>query len=388
MGHSGVTQAVPSEASATVVISANAFWNISNFRAGLIDGLIGHGWTLVVAAPDIDQSWIARRTLIPAEIRVDRSGLNPLRDVGLLAAYVRLIRKHRPKYFLGFTAKPNIYGSLAAAICGTASIPNVSGLGTAFIAPGALSTLVGGLYRLAFARCPIVFFQNEDDRDLFVRRKIVRQDRARLLPGSGIDLDRFHPTQPNDAERIRFLFIGRLLGDKGIREFVEAARLLRPDYPDWRFQLLGPIDEGNRTGIRTGELDQWVRSGCVEYLGRADDVRPYIAAATAVVLPSYREGLPRSLLEAAAMARPLVATDVPGNRQIVEHGVNGLLCEPRNPESLAQAMLTMGEIDASARNAMGNAGRDIAERRFAEQRVVQAYLEAMAQLHHDARSYS
>lgn len=372
--------------SGLIVISANAFWNIKNFRSGLIDALVGQGWDVLIAAPNVDRQWSSERGAESAEIRVDRSGMNPLRDFALIASYFRLMISYRPKIFLGFTAKPNIYGSIAAKFAGVACLPNISGLGTAFIKSGPLSALVGTLYRLAFARCPIVFFQNPDDRDLFVGRGIVRSDQARLLPGSGVDLDRFKPFPTTASEGIRFLFVGRLLGDKGVREFVEAARLLRRDRPGWKFQLLGPIDEGNRSGIGRGELERWIQAGTIEHLGQADDVRPFLAASTAVVLPSYREGLPRSLLEAAAMARPLIGTDVPGNRRIIEHGVNGLLCEARNADALAQAMLAVGLMDAGEREAMGRAGRGIVEQGFGEQQVIQAYLDAIAQLQHAGRS--
>ena len=369
-----------------IVISANSFWNIRNFRTGLVEALIAEGWKVVIAAPDSDRRWAAERGAELAEIRVDRSGMNPFRDLALIAKYHRLFQTNRPAFFLGFTPKPNIYGSISARISRVAALPNVSGLGTAFINPGPLSALLGTLYRAAFARCPIVFFQNTDDRDLFVGRKIVRSDQAWLLPGSGVDLDHFKPLSHPGPGPIRFLFVGRLLRDKGICEFVEAARLLRTDHPDWKFQLLGPIDEGNRSGIGRNDLDRWIGRGEIEYLRHTDDVRPYIEASTAVVLPSYREGLPRSLLEGAAMARPLIATDVPGNRQIVEHGSNGLLCEARNPNSLAEAMRCMGLMDTEGRNAMGRAGRDIVERSFGQQQLIRAYLDAIAQLRDGARS--
>lgn len=369
-----------------VVISANTFWNIKNFRSALIDALVDDGWNVLVAAPDVDGAWAERRCADSAEIRIDRSGLNPVRDLALAANYFWLMKRCRPKFFLGFTAKPNIYGAIAARFSQVACLPNVSGLGTAFISSGPLSALVARLYRVAFARCPVVFFQNADDRDLFVGRRIVRAGQARLLPGSGVDLDRFRPVSNETPGEIRFLFVGRLLGDKGVREFAEAARLLRPDHRAWKFQLLGPIDEANRSGVGQAELDRWVQDGTVEYLGQTDDVRSYIGASTAVVLPSYREGLPRSLLEAAAMARPLIATDVPGNRRIVEHGVNGLLCEARNPGSLAQSMLAVGLMEAGKREAMGRAGREIVERSFGEQQVIRAYLDALAQLQDGGRS--
>ena len=371
---------------APVMLSANSFWNIVNFRAALVEALVAAGHRVRLAAPGADTDWARKRDAEAIDIRVDRSGLNPINDAILWFDYLRLFRQGKQGFFLGFTAKPNIYGSLAARMAGVTSLPNVSGLGTAFMNDGPLSRFVLALYRLAFRRCPIVFFQNPDDRDLFVARKIVRPGQARVLPGSGIDLDHFAPApQPDGGNERRFLFIGRLLGDKGVREFVEAARLLRKEQPSWRFQLLGELDPGNRSGVDAKELEHWVGRGWVEHLGHAEDVRPHIAAATAVVLPSYREGLPRSLLEGAAMARPLIATNVPGNRSLVEQGVNGLLCEVRNPRSLAEAIRQLGSLDAERRSQMGREGRILVERSFGVKRVVEAYLDAMAQLAATAR---
>lgn len=361
-----------------LLISANSFWNIVNFRGRLIEALTRNGYRVIIAAPDIDADWGTRREVELVNIAVDRSGLNPIRDAVLLLTYYKLIRRLRPKFYLGYTAKPNIYGSLAASHRGVPALPNVSGLGTAFMKPGALSTFVGTLYQIAFRKCPVVFFQNPDDREMFVSRKIVRPEQARLLPGSGVDLDRFAPAPVPGG--VRFLFVGRLLGDKGVREFVAAARMLRAGHPDWKFQLLGSLDEGNRTAVSRSELDQWVAEGAVEYLGSVEDVRPHVGAATAVVLPSYREGLPRSLLEAAAMARPLIATDVPGCRQVVNHGENGLLCAVQDPDSLAQAMERIATMNEGERTAMGQAGRALAEREFGEDQVIEAYLEALTQL--------
>jgi len=366
-----------------VLLSSNSFQNVVNFRGGLVEALVTAGYPVRIAAPDVEPDWLQAVGAEAIEISVDRSGLNPLVDAALWLNYVRLMQRERPGCFLGYTAKPNIYGSLAAQMQGVPSIPNVSGLGTAFMSEGLLSRFVAMLYRLAFRRSPIVFFQNPDDRDLFVARKIVRADQARLLPGSGVDLRHFVPIETetaNNSGELRFLFVGRLLGDKGVREFAEASRLLKRDQPAWRFQLLGSIDEGNRSGIRQDEVRQWIADGYIELLGHVDDVRPHIAAATAVVLPSYREGLSHSLLEAAAMARPLVATNVPGNRQIVEHGVNGLLCEVRDSQSLADAMRRLGMMRGEERAAMGSAGRALVERDYGEEHVIHAYLDALAQL--------
>ena len=364
-----------------IVVSANSFWNILNFRKGLIGQLETLGYRVRLAAPAPEghaasDALASRLTPIP----VDRSGLNPLADLRLLVAYVKLFRAERPTVFLSFTIKPNIYGALAARLTGVPSVPNVSGLGTAFLKGGLFAYLVGWLYRIAFRRSRIVFFQNPDDRQLFVVRGIVRPDQARLLPGSGVDLVRFQPASGASGNPLVFLFVGRLLGDKGVREFAAAAALLRDAMPDARFQLLGSLDQGNRTAISRRELERWIGQGFIEYLGETDDVRPFVAAATAVVLPSYREGLPRSLLEAAAMGKPLIATDVPGNREICEEGLTGLMCAVRDGASLADAMKRFGALDTKGRDRLGKEARRRVEQRFSEEVVIGAYREALQQL--------
>jgi len=202
---------------------------------------------------------------------------------------------------------------------------------------------------------------------------------VRLLPGSGVDLDRFQP-RPLPAGPATFLFIGRLLGDKGVRELIEAGRIVRKSRGDVRLQLVGAIDEGNRTAVSRFELDRWINDGLVEYLGETEDVRPFIERATAVILPSYREGLPRSLLEGAAMGRPLIATDVPGCREVVEDGVNGFLCTVRDPYSLAKSMERLLTLSPDERGAMGVAARRMVEQRFSEQLVIDAYLDELGKL--------
>jgi len=312
-------------------------------------------------------------------IRMDRSGLNPFADLKLLGSYRRRLKRLSPAAYLGYTIKPNIYGSIAAASLKIPAIPNVSGLGTTFMRRGPLRQIAIVLYRAAFRRAAIVFFQNPEDRQLFVDLRIVAADRARLVPGSGIDLDRFQ-LAPFPASGPVFLLIGRLLKDKGVREFVAASRLARTEFPAARFQLLGPIDEGNRSAISAAELHSWVEEGCVEYLGATDDVRPCIAGASVIVLPSYREGLPRSLLEGAAMGRPLIAADVAGCREVVEDGVNGFLCAPRDKIALARAMRNIAVLPARERAAMGQSGRRRVQERFSESVVIAAYLEALAEV--------
>jgi glycosyltransferase involved in cell wall biosynthesis len=369
------------QANRRIVIAANSAWNILNLRAGLIRGLRESGFEIVAVAP-ADPA-LEKRLAAVSDQRliapIDRAGLNPIADLGLLARYRAHLARVRPAAFLGFTIKPNIYGCLAARMTGVPAIANISGLGTAFIRGGLLRAIVTRLYRFALARAGVVFFQNPDDLALFVESGLVDSGRAQLLPGSGVDLAHFQRSALPSGPPV-FLLIARMLGDKGIREFVDAARAVRSDHLEARFLLLGPLDPGNRTGIASGEIERWVGEGIVEYLGEAEDVRPAIAQATAIVLPSYREGLPRALLEGAASGRPLIATDVPGCREVVRDGMNGFLCEARSSGSLARAMAKLADLDPAARAAMGLAGRQMVEERFSEAAVTAAYVDALGKL--------
>ena len=207
---------------------------------------------------------------------------------------------------------------------------------------------------------------------------MVQGHHARLLPGSGIDLTHFRSSpSPQQAGGFRFLLVARLLWDKGIGEYIDAARRLRDEAPEVRCQLLGFADADNRTAIQRGQVQKWVEEGVVDYLGHATDVRPFIAAADCIVLPSYREGLPRVLLEAAAMAKPLIATDVPGCRHLVQDGKNGFLCTVRDSASLAEAMLKMARLPSGDRQRMGAFARSNVEEQFDERIVIDRYLLAV-----------
>ena len=369
-----------------IAVTANSCWNIVNFRSGLIDSLENAGYRVAALAPeDVHAPKLLQRGIALEKLRIDSKGQSPRRDLLLLWQYRRALRRIRPAAMLSFTMKPNVYGSLAAASLGIPVINNVSGLGTAFIAGGAIERIVTALMRHAMRRSSTVFFQNSDDLSLFVARRIVSPVQAQLINGSGIDLDRFAPvvrTPEADStpEAIGpiFLQVGRLLRDKGVCEFVEAARIVRATLPAARFRLLGPLGAANRTAVLDDEVDAWVASGLIDYRGENDDVRADLAAADCVVLASYREGLPRSLIEAAAMGRPAIATDVPGCRAAVDDGVTGYLCAPRSGTALAEAMLRFAALDHEARNRMGVAARAKAVGEFDQKLVAAAYLDALA----------
>lgn len=363
-----------------ILLTVNTSWNIWNFRRPVVRDLMRAGHRVTVLAPPDDAVAPLRAMgcrVLPLEI--DVKGLNPLRDLALMGRFWRQFRRERPDVILSYTIKNNIFGAVAAKWLGIPFVPNVSGLGTAFLSGGALQRLVEAMYRRAFARLPVVFFQNSEDRDLFVTRRLIAPEQARVLPGSGIDLVRFAATPAPDPGRPpRFLLIARLLRDKGVVEYVEAARRVRAVHPDARFHLLGAVDAENRSAIDAATLSAWLAEGVVEHLGTTDDVRPFIAEADCVVLPSYREGAPRTLIEAAAMARPLIATDVPGCRAVVEAGVSGFLCRVRDADSLAEAMLRFLALPPEARAAMGRAARAHMERDYDEAHVVAAYRQAIA----------
>lgn len=365
-----------------LLLTVNVAWNFVNFRRALIEGLVADGHEVVALCPVDDTT--ARLEALGCrvvDLQMDSKGLSPIRDLNLMLRMREHFRRERPDVVLSYTIKNNVYGAIAARPLGIPVIPNVTGLGTAFLSGRGLAWFVTRLYRLAFQRLKRVAFQNTDDRDLFLRRRIVRPDQVMMVPGSGIDLNRFQPAPlPEPGQPLKFLLIGRLLRDKGVLEYVEAARMLKARGVNARFQLLGAVDAVNRTALDAATVAEWVEEGVVEHLGTTDDVRPVIADADCVVLPSYREGTPRTLLEAAAMARPCVATDVPGCRQVVEDGKTGLLCKVRDAQDLADKMADMVAMGADGRRDMGLAGRARVERYYDQALVLDAYRAAIAEL--------
>lgn len=370
----------PQASAPLIALSANDGWGIVNFRRGLIAALQADGYRVAVLAPDGPHSQAIRSLgaqFVP--IPIDARGRSPAADLRTLAAFHRRLRALRPAAFLGFTIKPNIYGSMAAHLLGIPVINNVTGLGAVFERGGPLNRMVGRLYRIALRRSAKVFFQNPDDRDLFVSRRLVGPEQAGLLPGSGVDLAHFAPRPKADEGPVTFLLAARLLWAKGVGEYVEAARIVRTHRRDVRFKLLGPIEPNGPGAVAQSDLEAWQDEGLIDYGGAAADVRPELAEADCVVLPSYyREGTPRILLEAAAMAIPVIAADSVGCREAVLDGESGLLCQPRSAKSLAEAMLAVAALPSDRRRAMGQAGRSFMERRYSEAVVHRAYRDALS----------
>jgi glycosyltransferase involved in cell wall biosynthesis len=363
-----------------ITISANTSWYLFNFRASTIRKLRDGGFRVVCLTPDDEY----RHKLVSEvgcewlPLAMNNKGSNPFQDAGLVWQFFRHYKKLKPAAALHFTIKNNVYGTWAARSLGIPVINNISGLGTAFIHRGFVSFVVRLLYRTSqpFAHC--IFCQNEDDLAQLVAAKLVPPRLLKLLPGSGVDLNRFRPELNKDhGGSFRFLYAGRMLADKGLGELISAVSLLNRTEPRCVLWLSGFSDAGNSSAISNDQLNEWAAQPWIEWLGPTDHIEKIYANVDCVVLPSYREGMPRSLLEAGAMGRPVVATNVPGCRHIVEDGFNGLLCEARSSDSLHQAMRRMMNMGTEDRKKMGHNGRTRVAERFGEQLVVETTIEAV-----------
>ena len=365
-----------------ILINVNSAWNLLNFRAGLISELVRLGYEVIAVAPA--DEYVLKLELLGCRfvnLEMDNQGTNPIRDLLLLLRYWKLLKVEKPDLCLFYTVKPNVFGSLASSIYGTPYINNVAGLGAVFIGGGWLKRVVSTLYKIAFKNSSKVFFQNKDDLNLFRENRLISYQLTDVLPGSGINLNYFSPEGNVKSSSInspfKFLLIARMLKDKGVVEYVNAAQILKEAGVNAEFCLLGFLDVQNPAAISTEQMKAWTEQGFVRYLGASDDVRVHIAQADCIVLPSYREGTPRSLLEAAAMAKPIITTDVVGCKEVVVDGENGMLCDAKNSIDLASKMNKMLLLSGDQRRLMGEKGRLKMEQEFDEKIVIQNYVQTI-----------
>jgi glycosyltransferase involved in cell wall biosynthesis len=365
-----------------VLINASLASSLVNFRGSLISELQRRGYRVIATAPDIDPITAAKITAIgaePIDISLNRSGKSAFGDVWYSYQLFRLMRQFNPKLVVGYTIKPNIWGGLAARFARVPSAAMVTGLGYTFIAGAGwkrriTQAIAKALYAIALKHARCVVFQNPDDLEDFVAAGCLRDvSKARLVNGSGVDLSHYCPSPL--PEKTIFLLIARLLVTKGIREFVAAAAIVRSTLPKARFVIAGPID-ASPDGLSQSEISEWP-CGLIEYVGELDDVRPMIALSSIYVLPSYREGTPRSVLEAMAMGRPIITTDTPGCRQTVADGASGILVPVGSVQELARAMLQLGS-DPALRKSMGMAALERARELYAVEGVNLALLNHLA----------
>jgi len=365
-----------------ILIISNTAWYIYNFRISLMRSLRDRGHAIIAVAP-VDE-YVARIQgegfgFIP--VAINRKGTNPFEDLLLAYRFYQMFKQEKPDVILTYTPKPNIYASLAARFLKIRLINNVEGLGYVFINPGFLTSIVQQLYKIAFKRSYRVFFLNDDDRKLFLEKRLTRKSTAEKIPGCGIDTRRFIP-QSRDAERKEFVFylVARLLWDKGVGEYVEAARLLKSKYPHAECRLVGFVDPENPQGISRQQIKSWVDEKIISYDGASDDIINVMKKADCIVLPSYREGLSKVLLEAASMAIPIIATDVTGCKEVIQDGITGYLCKLKNIDDLVKKMEQMLLLPEDERALMGKRGREKMICEFDERFVIQRYIDAIDSL--------
>ena len=381
---SGIATITASDRMAHIAIIAGLTSSVVNFRGPLIEALLQQGHRISVLSPEHDAKtveWLNARGIEHFPIALARSGQSVSGDLKTFFSIRRQLKALRPDHVFSYTIKPVIYGTLAAA---SAGVPTrsamITGLGYTFIdgEGGARRKLVQfvarSLYRVALRFAHRIVFQNPDDREVFAQQGLLPASvPVAVVNGSGVDLEKFRPAAlPED---VRFLLIARLLKEKGIREYLEAAQLLKTRYPEWEFVLAGPPEDGP-SGISVTQVEAAQADGAVIYLGAVDDVRPSLKDCSVYVLPSYREGTPRTVLEAMALGRPIVATDVPGCRETVRDGENGLLVEARNSEDLAIAMERLG-LDAHLREQMADVSLAYVRERYDAKKVAAETIEAL-----------
>ena len=361
-----------------IAVVLNTSWNIYNFRMSLVRALLSQGHEVHTIAPkDEFTHLLEEEGCIHHNIKMDSRGANPIKDSALIAELFFTYRTIRPDIVLHYTIKPNVYGTLAAAMLRIPVINNVCGLGTVFLKDNLVSAIAILFYRISFRFAHKVFFQNPEDLKLFVTKKMVRPGIADLVPGSGIDLKRFHQLPFKRNKTFTFLLISRLITDKGILDFIRAVRSLRESGFTARFQILGPMDPQHKRGIDVKTVREWIDSGVIEYLGTTRDVRRFIENADCVVLPSYREGTPRTLLEAASSGKPIITTDVPGCNHVVVDQYNGFLCRMKDPNDLAAKMRQLASCRDEKLAEFGRNGRLKMEAEYGETIVINKYLRAL-----------
>lgn len=364
---------------ATILIIASYSNSLTKFRGALIETWLSEGHTIIAAAPGNDvKNALELRGIEYHEIPLERTSLNPFKDSLLLISLIHLLWRIKPEYLFLYTIKPVIYGSLAAFFLNKVAVYSmITGLGYVFINKDknmVFKRIVVYLYKLALKRNNKVLFQNPDDQSEFVGLNLVNRNKTIIVNGSGVDLNYYSPV-PLPGPPLTFLLIARLLVDKGIVEYAEAAKIIKAKYPETNFVLIGSFLPYPNL-IKKEQLEEWISGGIIDYRGYVKDVRPHIASADVYVLPSYREGTPRSSLEAMAMGRPVITSDVPGCRETVVDGLNGFLVPVKNIVELADAMKKF-IVQPQLTFRMGMESRKIAENKYDVTKVNKVILEAM-----------
>ncbi len=366
-----------------VVLSSNVSWSLYNFRRNLIKTLLKNDFDVyIVTKSDSYTEKLVELGCKYINVDIDASGTNPFSDLVVIMRLCKIYYKIKPDYILNFSPKNNIYSTFSSYFCNAKIINNIAGLGVAFIRETFISKLIKTMYKFTQHKADVIFFQNHDDKNLFLEHGICKESQVKMLPGSGVDLERFRPSISVDSSKsnkLVFLLVARMLYDKGVKYYVDAARILKSRYgSDVEFSLLGFIESDNPSAVSQEIMDSWTSEGIVNYLGVSDNVENEMEKASCIVLPSYyREGVPRSLLEAAALGKPIITTDSVGCRDAVTDNYNGFLCEPKCLDSLVLALDKFIQMDFQTRLVMGNNSRFKAEAKFDEKIVINKYLSCL-----------
>lgn len=343
--------------------------------------LIDRGYEVFTIAPKDEYTHLLLKEGIHhIEIKTHNKWLSIFNDIRLFFQLLRVYKKYSFDHIFHYTVKPNIFGSLAAYFINTNSTPIVSGAGYTFLSKNWIYYATAHLYKIAVHCTGSIWFVNHDDQREFIDLNICSLDNSEVLPGEGIDTSRFRPmhSQKTKERPFRFLYSGRLIWDKGVHEFIEAARIVKKLKPEVQFHILGFIDVENPHTVSSEEIFQWQSEGLIRYLGKTKNVKPYLEHSDCFVLPSYyREGVPRSLLEAASMAKPIITTNNIGCKEVVQHGVNGFLCRKKDAEDLANKMLLMMDLPEKQRIDMGRKGRELVKTKYAEHLLYPFYLDVL-----------
>ena len=362
-----------------ILLCGNTSWGMFNFRQGLFKALIEKGHKVTIVAPRDDTSKkLEDMGCNFINLKISAKGINPFEDLGLIIAFTKIYRNIKPDLIFHYTIKPNIYGSVAAKLSNIPSIAITTGLGYTFQKVGFVAIVARLLYSASFRFPEQVWFLNQDDMDAFLGGKLVKNEKAYLLDSEGVNTEHFIPQTIFNADgKTRFLLVARMLWDKGVGEFVQSARIVRAKHPNAIFQLLGEADSNNPRSISRREIREWEREGVIEYLGTTDDVRPILGDADCVVLPSYREGVPRTLLEAAAMSKPIITTNAVGCKEAIIDNQTGWLCEPRSVKSLTSRFEYFLMLSDEKRREIGHAAGEYVRERFDEKIIIDKYMLAI-----------
>jgi len=362
-----------------IVIAVNTSWNIYNFRINLAKAIEKEGYKVVIVAPYDKYTEHVQRDFECHHIHIHNDGTNPFEDIKTIYDFYQLYKEIKPSLVLNYTIKPNIYSSLACLFLGIKNINNITGLGTLFIKDGMVTQIAKKMYKYSQKNADTLFFQNRDDFKLFQKEHIINNIQSEILPGSGVDTKKFRPliSSKND-NKIKFIHISRLIWEKGIKEYVDVAKEIKKHYKNVEFYVLGFLNVQNSGAVTQKDIDSWVKSGAITYLGTTDDVKSVINDIDCIVLASYyREGTPRILLEGASMGKPIITTNSIGCRDVVEDGVTGYLVETRDKLSLYASIVNFLNLSEKDRKIMGMKSRAKMIKEFDEEIVISKYLNAI-----------